>query len=399
MYADLEDKEYWRNFEYSAAALPWLLGILLTFITLISLSIWLAHSQVWTVVDGVPRDMVVEESNGEISGISAARRNMRLATSILAISLAVITAVIYAVHVDHHRYRKYVNYLLAACLLATGILAVVCFGLDVGREDDAENCVGSAHATTVCESLADIALLCTIFDALLAAFLFISGFLVAAFTRSGDWCRIRYQNTYHELYSDRWPGLVANGVSRVRKTLTFWALFLTIVFGVTLLCATLALPGQQYQWVDSNNRLIETPGWPVRCTIVRYALCTLVILTIAFNLIPLNSRVVSYTLGFLYVVASAMAIAAFGLDVAAIVDATATSCPAGVTCDYTPYVTTAVIDIVGSILLAGYVFWEYYWAKREQQLDVEPTDADPETPQQSKDGIQNGPLLSSPYEA
>jgi len=132
---------------------------------------------------------------------------------------------------------------------------------------------------------------------------------------------------------------------------------------------------------------------------VRYALCTLVILTIAFNLIPLNSRVVSYTLGFLYVVASAMAIAAFGLDVAAIVDATATSCPAGVTCDYTPYVTTAVIDIVGSILLAGYVFWEYYWAKREQQLDVEPTDADPETPQQSKDGIQNGPLLSSPYEA
>ena len=67
------------------------------------------------------------------------------------------------------------------------------------------------------------------------------------------------------------------------------------VFGVTLLCATLALPGQQYQWVDSNNRLIETPGWPVRCTIVRYALCTLVILTIAFNLIPLNSRVVSYT--------------------------------------------------------------------------------------------------------
>jgi hypothetical protein len=296
--------------------------------------------------------------------------------------------------------RQRINFLLAILFFLTGILGVVTFALDVNSERDAEECTTSIHETRVCEGYEGIATGVTVFDAGTAIFAFIVAFTIGCYSRSGDWTKAndyRTGLTYGspELGDGYLPGLYPNGVSYVRKILVFLALLGLFIFAVLCLVFTIILHEQRDRrlLVDEFNRPLTpssedatnehdgakdedededrigvfpfdgitrtNPGWPERNTELRYAVCSFVIVTVLINLIPLNSRVIAYVFGFLYLLYAVITYVSFGVDINALSRARNLECPENFRCVYHPYNATVAILFIGGFFLIVYVLLEY----------------------------------------
>jgi len=371
----------YRFFRYSKLSLPLLILILGMFTTLILLTMWQSRSDIRSAKEGTPRD--IEQASSLEGGIKKYKRNVRLAMSFLSIFFSLLAFIVFLADLKPIL-RAQINYVIGVSLLVTGALSWVGFGLDMNSERDAVQCRGGAlfHSTRVCESREDIATCLSIFDALVAVFTIASGALVIAYTATGDWARQKTEYVGGFLYGttgEIQPGLIPNGVSAVRKKITFLGLLFTLFFGIILLVFTILI--HQYRETftarDQFNRMLSTglatqPGWPTRATALRYVACSLVILTVLFNLIPLTSRVIAYLIGFLYVLYAMMTYTCFGVDIAALSDAKDLPCPAGYNCVYHPYNATIAFDFIGATFLLIYVAWEYFISKRQKAIEASP---------------------------
>eukprot|EP01006_Ploeotia_vitrea_P062857 TRINITY_DN84530_c0_g1_i1.p1 TRINITY_DN84530_c0_g1~~TRINITY_DN84530_c0_g1_i1.p1 ORF type:complete len:437 (+),score=76.80 TRINITY_DN84530_c0_g1_i1:59-1369(+) len=372
-----EDYTYWR---YSKFAIPALLFILALFVTIFCLTAWQSRSDIRREREGVPRDLQPPSpGTAEEGGIRKWKRNMRLATTFLAILFILITFAVFLVTLSPSA-KTGINIVLGVLLIILSILALICFAFDVNSERDAEHCTTNPNQwPVVCESRETIATLITIFDALLALLLFVAGLCVIFYGKSGDWTtqvsnpeQLRMKGGLDGVP----PGMFSNGVSLVRKWITALALFAALACAITLLVLTIIVHEDRDKLtaIDRFNRPIRTPdgdaevsGWPLRNTRLRYAVCALVILAVLLNLIPLNMRVVAYVFAFIYICAAALSFTAFGLDVDAIEDAKDLTCPTELSCVTHPYNAVAALDFLGGLFLILYVLVEYFVCHKKKK--------------------------------
>jgi magnesium-transporting ATPase (P-type) len=215
----------------------------------------------------------------------------------------------------------------------------------------------------------------TVWDAIMVVFFFISGFLILAYSRSGDWTRAREKDMDMLAGSAIMPGLAPNGISFVRKTITIIALFVLLAFSIINLVFTIYVHDlrERVQLLDRYNRptreqgVYTNPGWPIRNSKLRYATCALVILTVLFNLIPLTSRVIAYVLAWLYVCYAVLAFVCFAVDIDAIEDSKRIECPDQYQCKHHPYAATTAVEFIGGIVLIVFVVLEYFVTGRKKK--------------------------------
>lgn len=359
-----------RFFRYSKLALPLLVLILLTFTTVLCLTMWQARSNIQFLRAGVPRELE-PPGNDKEAGMSKHRRNLRLTCSIIGIFCSSAAILVFLSDISPIL-RAQLNYPLGFILIANLVVAWVTFGLDMNSERDARWCSNSPNETVRCESREDMATVCTVFDALVAVMTMVSGALLVAYTFTGDFARekIEYGDGRIDTQYYTQPGLIPNGVSTVRKKITLLALIFTLIVSIILLVFAILLHESRNRYVfkDKYNRTTSgsddtRPGWPLQSTKMRYATCSGVILAVLFNLIPLTSRTIAYILGFLYILLSVMSFVCFGLDLDAIEKAKQMTCPSGFECVYHPYNATIAIEFIGGILLIAYVIWEFFVSK------------------------------------
>lgn len=374
-----------RFFQYSKLALPLLLFTLGIFIALLCLTMWQSRSDIRGLKSGVPRTFqtIQQASSGDEAGVPKGKRNVRIASFFIGVTLAVAAIAVYFTDLAPVL-RARLNYPLGLALILIAVLCWIAFALDLNSERHARWCQQRPNEyPIVCESREDLGTGFTVFDAFHALFLLVSGVLVICYTYTGDWCRetetidcndpdLVYQQSYK-------PALIRNGVSRVRRTLTMLALVLAAIFGIILCIFTILLEEDKDGTVlkDFRNGVFDSsqpgtsntiPGWPLKCSKLRYAVCSFAILTIIFNLIPLTSRVIAYLLGFLYLLYAVMAYSSFGIDVAAIEDAKKITCPTGIRCLYDSFNAVIVLDFMGATMLILYVIWEYFISKRAKKV-------------------------------
>jgi hypothetical protein len=295
------------------------------------------------------------------------KRALRLTICVLGIFLTLVALAVFVVGLQPVQ-RSRINAIIAILLILSGILAIITFAFDVNSERDAERCTTNPHYTRVCREREDMATGLTIWDAIMAVFFFITGFLILSYSRSGDWTRAREKDLEMMGPAAIMPGLYPNGISFVRKMITLIAIFVLLAFSIINLVFTIYVHDfrERVQLLDRYNRptfengVYTNPGWPERNTKLRYATCSLVILTILFNLIPLNSRVIAYLLGFLYLMYAVLAFVCFAIDIDAIEDSKDINCPEEFECKHHPYAATTAIEFIGGIFLIIFVALEYF---------------------------------------
>jgi len=217
-----------------------------------------------------------------------------------------------------------------------------------------------------------------VFDAGLGIFALTAALLILFYSRSGDWTRAHDPKLIAYLEdgpAHLQPGMYPNGVSYVRKWLVTLALLGTAALAILLLVFTILINEDRDRYSErdlynrqllDNETTITRPGWPVKNTKLRYAMCSIVILAILLNLIPLTSRVIAYCFGLFYFIASVLAFVAFAIDVDSMQDAKQIICPDGLRCVYHPYNATAAIEFIGAVFLLVYIVLEYFVLRRKR---------------------------------
>jgi len=370
----------YRYFRLSKFGIPLLILILAIFVTVICLTAWQSRSDIRQLRPGVPRDVEANaDSTDDEGGVPLFKRALRFAITFLGIFLVLIALAVFVIPLSPVA-RARINYVLAILLILSGILALITFAFDINSERDAEGCTRNRHYTVVCKNREDMTTGLTLWDICMALFFFLSGCLILAYSRSGDWTRAREKEmaVLGGPGVGVMPGLYPNGVSFVRKTLTLISLFLLLAFSILCLVFTIYIHElrTREEIRDVNNRLpsdgrggLVTAGWPERNTKLRYATCSLIILTILFNFIPLNSRIIAYILGFLYICYAVMAFVCFAIDIDEIENAKKLICPDGFTCKYHPYSAIAAIEFIGAFLLIIFVLLEYFvWGRKKKPI-------------------------------
>eukprot|EP00998_Keelungia_sp_KM082_P001274 NODE_1150_length_1447_cov_654.979545_g1139_i0.p1 GENE.NODE_1150_length_1447_cov_654.979545_g1139_i0~~NODE_1150_length_1447_cov_654.979545_g1139_i0.p1 ORF type:complete len:426 (+),score=84.43 NODE_1150_length_1447_cov_654.979545_g1139_i0:66-1343(+) len=368
-----EDENDYRVWRFSKFAFTALVFLLFLFSLILCLSIWQSNSDIKDLQARLPRDVQFQvDSSEQEAGIKRYKRDIRFVVCCFAIILPSLAALVYLVPLGV--FRSMLNYIIAFFLVLLFILSLVQFGLDVNGERDARECTLIQYTATTtrqhCESREAVATLLPIFDALVAVFSITAAYQLVWFSKSGDWSRA---NESKDAFTPEplVPGLRANGVTSVRTTITVLVLFFLFASGIILLVSTLIVHESRVELDirDTNNRVLnnQQPGWPRKNTALRYALCGFAILTILCNFIPLESRVVAYTLAFFYCVFAILAFTAFALDVDTLQDArdevknpcNFTSPFGTVECSYHPYVSTVVLEFFAGVFLLAYVVIEY----------------------------------------
>lgn len=369
-----EDYTFWRN---SRAKVPFLLLILAIFTTLILLTMWQARSDISYLRAGIPREIEdFTSSTQREAGVKKYRRNIRFADATTGIIVVLLIGLVYIWPLLPVM-RSKLNFLLALLLFLNGILAVVVFALDINSERAAHTCVTNSHYTNSCSQLEDIESAITVFDAFYVAFLFVAAYCVFVFSRTGDWTKshdpqlISFAAGPGELQ----PGMYPNGVSYVRKWVTFLALLGVLVFAILILVFTIIVQQGRntYEARDINNRPVDgsgnltLPGWPLKNTKLRYAVCSLVILTVLINLIPLTSRVIAYIFFVLYLGYAVIAFVTFAVDINAVSNAHNLTCLPHKQCTYHSFNATITIDFIGAVALLVFIVVEYFVVRRAKR--------------------------------
>jgi hypothetical protein len=359
-----DDYRYWR---LSKFGIPLLLLILAIFTTVICLTAWQSRSDIRTLRDGIPRDVErPADSTDREGGIPLFKRALRLTICVLGIFLALLALLVFAIPLTPVN-RSRVNYIVAILLILAGVLAVITFAVDINSERDTERCTTNEHYTRVCRSREDMGTGFTLWDAIMAIFFFISGILILLYSRSGDWTRAREKDLEAMGGIGVMPGLYPNGVSFVRKTITILALFVLLAFSIINLVFIIYVHDlrdrvelrDRFNRISVEKGIVTNPGWPQRNTKLRYATCSMIILTVLFNLIPLNSRVIAYILLFLYFCYTVLAFVCFAVDIDSIEDSKDLDCPDQFVCKHHPYAATTAVEFVGGIFLIIFIVVEY----------------------------------------
>jgi magnesium-transporting ATPase (P-type) len=373
----IREEEDFTFFRYSRAKVPLLLFILAIFVTVILLTMWQSRSDIRGLKAGVPRDLEPPTSgSAKEGGIPKYKRNLRFAATSIGIFFALVAFVVYLMTTLKPVLRAKINYLIAFILIGVAVLAFIALALDINSERDARRCTNNIHYSRVCENREDIATGLTVFDAGLGVFALTAGLLIFFYSRSGDWTRAHDPKLIAYLEdgpAQLQPGMYPNGVSYVRKWLVTLALAGTVVLAILLLVFTILIneDRDRYSERDLFNRQLEgttvtRPGWPVKNTKLRYATCSIVILAILLNLIPLTSRVIAYVFGLFYFVAAVLSFVMFAIDVDSMQDAKQLLCPDNLRCVYHPYNATAAIEFIGGVFLLVYIILEYFVLRRRK---------------------------------
>jgi magnesium-transporting ATPase (P-type) len=365
----------YRYFRLSSFGIPLLIIILAIFTTVICLTAWQSRSDIRQLKAGIPMDVEVPTtSRSREGGVPLFKRALRLTICVCGIFLAAVALLVFAVGLKPVL-RSRINFVLAVLLILAGILAVITFAFDMNSERDAEKCTTNPNYTRVCRSREDMSTGFTLWDAIMAIFFFISGFCILAYSRSGDWTRAREKDLQFAGGAAVMPGLVPNGISFVRKSITLIAIFVLLSISIINLVFTIYVHDlrERVLLVDKFNRptfeqgAFTNPGWPIKNSKLRYATCSLVILTVLFNLIPLNSRIIGYVLGWFYLIYAVMAFVCFAVDIDAIEHSKKVVCPDQFTCKHHPYAATTAVEFVGGIFLLIFVALEYFVFGRKKK--------------------------------
>jgi hypothetical protein len=372
-----EDYTYWRD---SGFKVPFLLLIIAVFVSLFALTAWQANSDLGGIIKEdqfgqIPRRLEIpSELDTNEGGVPIWQRDIRVACFVFAIVFAVLAIIVFFAPFKPVA-RSRANIFLGVLLFLTGILAWVCFGADLNNLRDAENCSANPNYSVVCESRDSWLVSLIVWDAGVAVFAMLSGILLIAYSRSGDWTRqfdpklIGFAEPYGQLQ----PGMYPNGVSFVRKWLVALSLLTLIGFAILMIVFTILLveSREKLDLRDQFNRPLAgdftaPEGWREGNSLLRYAVSAAAVLVALICLIPFNSRVIAYVFGFIFLAISIMSFTVFGLDVDQLTDAHNTACPRQYTCVYHEYNATAALDFIGAILLLIFIVVEYFVLHRRR---------------------------------
>lgn len=350
-------------FRYSKFALPFLIFNLLLATVLFSLTVWYGGMSFQDMRAGTPWQ--IERPNkvdDHEAGIPKYNRNLRLACFCLGFfGLAGIVLTMYLKPAPGIRKALYFLFAFVGLFLC-GILSAIAGGLDAGNVNDAVWCRGRERGNVVttppsCYSMTKMAVAVTIVDMALAVMAIITALaLVLAAVKS-----FAAPPETDEFGMGPEPKRGVSKTTRQCLLLLLFAVFalITLQFVFTIILHE----GRDIKFADetyftrTNDNL--RAGWPLKNTRLRLATCAIVILMTLLNLIPFRSRVFAYVCGFVYFVASALALMAFALDVKAIDMARSSTCPFGWSCFFGSFIATAVFDILLAIFLILYVIFEF----------------------------------------
>lgn len=180
--------------------------------------------------------------------------------------------------------------------------------------------------------------------------------------------------------------MIMRNVSFVRKVLTALALALALIFLIAMLVLLLILHedretevmrtvrGRAHRGLNPHStEPYEHSGWPTTNTRIRYAAVAVGILTILMNFLPFRARAIAILFAFLYFCAAALCMIAFGFDIHMLRWLSKLKCPEtifpggdAVECRISPFVATAVMDFVCSLVLIVYLIVEFTLGAKRQ---------------------------------
>jgi len=371
-----EDYTYWRD---SGFKVPFLLLIIGVFVALFALTAWQANSDLGGIIKEdefgqLPRRLEIHNDDDVEGGVPTWQRNIRVATFVFAIVFAVLAIIVFFAPFKPVA-RSRANIFIGIILFLTGILSWVAFGADLNNLRDAEQCTGNINYTVVCESRDSWLVSLIVWDAGIAVFAMLSGILLIAYSRTGDWTRTFDPKLigFAEPYGQLQPGMYPNGVSFVRKWLVALSLLVLIGFAILQIVFTILLveSREKLDLRDQFNRPLSgdftaPEGWREGNSLLRYAVSAAVVLVALIALIPFNSRVIAYIFAIVFFALSIMSFTVFGLDVDQLNDAHNTACPREFECVYHEYNATAALDFIGAILLLIFIVVEYFVLHRRR---------------------------------
>lgn len=368
-----EDYTYWRD---SGFKVPFLLFLIACGVTLFALTAWQANSDLSGIdqFGQQPRRLEYRLEDDTEAGIREFHRDIRCAVFVFAIVFVVLAFLVFFAPFKPVL-RSRLNIFIAVILFLTGILSWVVFALDLSTYRQVEDCTTNLSYTIVCESRESWLIATVVWDAGVAFFAMLSGVLLIAYSRSGDWTRqfdpklIGYAEPYGQLQ----PGMYPNGVSFVRKWILTIALLVTAGFAILMIVFTILIVESRLKLDlrDEFNRPLATDftapeGWRYRNSLLRYAFSALVVVTGLIALIPFNSRVIAYVLGTLFFAYAIIGFTIFGLDVDNLNDAHDIACPRQYKCTYHEYNATAAFDFITAFFLLVFVIVEYFVMHRRR---------------------------------
>jgi hypothetical protein len=348
-------------FRYSKVALPFLVFIGLWATVLICLSLWWGNTSFENMENGIPRQFEIPlRVDSPEGGIPKYNRNLRIAAFVCGyFAIAGIIVTMYLKPAPGARKGLYM--LFAIILFISGIIAAVAGGLDVGNVTDATWCRSRERGTLAtlpasCYNIPQIANAVTIAEIAFAVVgIFTAIVLIAAAAKS--FAVPKEEDAFGQEPPRR-------GVSRSTRECLLILMFVNFVLlGLMFVFTIILHQGRDIRFMDEawGTRTYNNlkPGWPLKNTRLRIGTSGAVAGMVLLNLIPFRSRVFAYVCAFVYFLCSGLAIVCFALDVKAVDTARAMKCPAGWSCNYGPFFTTCVFDILLCVLLVLYVIFEF----------------------------------------
>jgi len=402
-----EDYNWWR---YSKFAGPWLIVMLLLFVTLFVMTGFEQVGHVQKLRDGVARYFQLPDARwrypGNIEGsrdptegnLKKNTRNLRIAEIWMTVpSIAVAFLTVYMK--PRPLTRKIIHFCCAFVLLTGSCLAWSAFGIGEYETKMAVRCPEMAFVTNeLCDNRTGTAMGALALDFLIAITSLTGVVAMCVYTFTGDFKLNRVGWRQQERDAETEGARLKTGdfkASNVHITR------LALVAFVLLVCALLSIAqavmivvlhqdhntvmlrsarGKSNRFFDPySDQPWEETGWSARNTRLRYSLSGMGILTVILNVLPWRSRIFAYLFAFIYCGIFAMAIVQFVIDVAEVRRAKFVyKCPTrwmmglpsdlpiwgsiqgrSVNCISGPFVACCIIDFFTLGAIAIYIINEY----------------------------------------
>lgn len=351
-YEDYPQVEY-RYFRYSSFATPWLLLMLLWFVTLLCLTLWQGPISIKSMPNGIPRDLETRAkmADGD-GGWSRQTRNLRIAAAILGIVPPLIALLLYYTGLKA-KLTKGLLMVLAVILIVCTVVGIISFAVDVGN-------LGNLPQTCKTQtSLANRARYCQPREALGVAAVTLA-FSTAVFAAVTAVMIIMWGKYFTKTAGATDLQVSIPGQSKVYSTLLGLGFFITLASASTLLVFTILIHELRERvngslWTNDQ----EYSGWSARNTSLRLTTCIVGTMLVVLSLLPYPHRVYAYVLAFLFLFVAPMFFVIFALDISELRDARNLSCPVGLSCIYHPYNTVIVFDIIAGLLVLIYLIVQF----------------------------------------
>jgi hypothetical protein len=396
--SDVEGYAYpqvdYRWFRYSRFALPWLIFMVLWFIALLCLTLWQGGFTINHIRNGVPRDLEphAKDDDGD-GGLPRPVRNLRFAAAIMSIVPILLVTLIFYVR-PSPKLNRGVLLVAAVILFFAGVCALIAFCIDVGRTDEAKECVSERlpgnppfadpnpfgiAGPQVCETRIEYAIAVTALDATTCILAWVGACVLAIWgkyilrERHDPWERARDRALDDQRIVDA-AGFdpVIPGQATVYKTLVFLALFALLISAILLIIFSILIHEFRERWFR------ELAGWPRENSRLRLAATIIGVCLVGLSLVPYPHRVYAYMLCFLWFCLCVIFFVIFGIDVDDLKESRHLGgCDGDVSCIYHPYNTIVVFDFICGFLIAVYIIVEFIAHRRRSLVaarEYAPTD-------------------------